>query len=347
MQIERISVCFTRTFIWKRLMMQHEAILYSLDPKVSISWLQDFVDYDENKYSKLQDRLSENNVWAIMMSDQDFHHKFLPIRPRVNIIYYMGDISLLNRKILGIVWPRQMSSYGKKVLEALFTSSQNYDFITISGMAEGVDQLCHQLSRENNIPTIAVLGWGLWRYLKRPERTLIEQIVADGGLVISEFKLWERPTHYTFPQRNRLIAWLADVLFLPEAGENSGSLITVDFAIAMKKPVYATPSSIFSPTSAGILQAMETGRVQPIFDLQNFLATHFTSKHTSSRPKTTISLTDQEQAFLWHLSLNQGIEIHSLVKTSWVALQEAIQLLTLLEIKWLVVQEEPGRYMLK
>jgi len=51
-----------------------------------------------------------------------------------------------------------MSSYGKKVLEALFTSSQNYDFITISGMAEGVDQLCHQLSRENNIPTIAVLG---------------------------------------------------------------------------------------------------------------------------------------------------------------------------------------------
>jgi DNA processing protein len=46
---------------------------------------------------------------------------------------------------------------------------------------------------------------------------LIQEIVANGGLVISEFKLFEQPTHYTFPQRNRLIAGLSDFLFLPEA----------------------------------------------------------------------------------------------------------------------------------
>ena len=51
-----------------------------------------------------------------------------------------------------------MSNYGKKVLENLFASSPEYEFVTISGMAEGVDQLCHQLSHEHNIPTIAVLG---------------------------------------------------------------------------------------------------------------------------------------------------------------------------------------------
>jgi len=51
-----------------------------------------------------------------------------------------------------------MSNYGKQVVESLFTSLQHHDVVTISGMAEGVDQLCHQLSRENNIPTIAVLG---------------------------------------------------------------------------------------------------------------------------------------------------------------------------------------------
>jgi len=85
------------------------------------------------------------------------------------------------------------------------------------------------------------------------------------------------------------------MLFLPEAGEKSGSLITVDCAIAMKKPVYATPSSIFSPTSAGILQLIETGSVKPIFDLPGFLATHFASKHISSRSQITVELTDQEQ----------------------------------------------------
>jgi predicted Rossmann fold nucleotide-binding protein DprA/Smf involved in DNA uptake len=39
------------------------------------------------------------------------------------------------------------------------------------------------------------------------------------------------------------------MVFLPEASEKSGSLITVDFARQMHKDVYGTPNSIFSPTS--------------------------------------------------------------------------------------------------
>lgn len=103
--------------------MQYEAILYSLDPKITFSQVQDFTDYDKNKYSKLEDRITENNVCAMISSDADVHHKILPIRPRVQIFYYIGNISLLNQKILGIVGPRAMSSYGKKVLESLFTSA--------------------------------------------------------------------------------------------------------------------------------------------------------------------------------------------------------------------------------
>jgi hypothetical protein len=63
----------------------------------------------------------------------------------------------------------------------------------------------------------------------------------------------------------------------------------------MKKPVYATPNSLFATTSTGILQYIEAGSVKPIFDLQKFLADHFTSQHISSRPLLTIDLTDQEQ----------------------------------------------------
>lgn len=138
--------------------MQHEAILYSLDPKITFSQVQDFTDYDKNKYSKLEQRITENTICTLIAAETDFHYKFLPIRPKVQIIYYIGDLSLLNKKILGIVGPRAMSSYGKQVMENLFITAGDYDFVTVSGMAEGVDQLCHRLSRENNIPTIAVLG---------------------------------------------------------------------------------------------------------------------------------------------------------------------------------------------
>lgn len=326
--------------------MQHEAIVYSIDPKITLAQTCEPIEYDKEIYAKLKDWICEKNIWAMIASELDFHYKCLAIRPRVQILYYLGNIALLNKKILGIVGPRAMSLYGKKVLETLFATADQHDMVTISGMAEGVDQLCHKLSHNHKIPTIAVLGWGLGWYLRRPEQSLIQEIVANGGLVISEFKLFEQPTHYTFPQRNRLIAGLSDFLFLPEAWEKSGSLITVDFAIAMKKPVYATPNSLFATTSTGILQYIEAGSVKPIFDLQKFLADHFTSQHISSRPLLTIDLTDQEQWLLSALSRDQWKAIQELVQITWMDIQESIQLLTMLEIKWLVGQDAPGKYIL-
>ncbi|EKD24728.1 MAG: hypothetical protein ACD_80C00167G0026 [uncultured bacterium (gcode 4)] len=326
--------------------MQHEALLYSLDPKITFKQIQqqEDISYDINKYNKLNDRALENGVWAVMLWEPDFHYKFIAIRPKVKIFYYVGNLGLLNQKILGIVGPRKMSMYGKQVLESVFTYAVDHDLVTVSGMAEGVDQLCHQLSHEHNIPTIAILGGGLGHYLQRPEAKFINQIVAHGGLVISEFKLWEKTTIYTFPQRNRIIAGLADVLFLPEAGQKSGSLITVNCAIAMQKTVYATPSSIFSPTSTGILEMIEAGQVKPIFDLKKFFSTHFTSKDISSRPLSTVTLTPQEQWLLSILSREQGVEVQSLLQSTGTDIQEIIQLLTMLEIKGLVMQECPGRY---
>ena len=328
--------------------MHHEAILYSLDPKATYTQIEngECVDYDPTIYSKLQDWIAEQNIHAMDISQPEFHYKFLPIRPRVKIFYYLGNIWLLNQKILGIVGPRKMSTYSQKVLEAVFSYGDKYDFVTVSGMAEGVDQLCHQLSRDHGVPTIAVLGWGLGRYLRRWESELIRQIVADGGLVISEYKLFEWPQAYTFPERNRIVAWLSDVLFLPEAGKKSWSLITVDCALAMKKPVYATPNSIFTPTSFGILQYIESGKVKPVFNLASFFSSYFPLKNISSRIQTSIDLTDEEQWLIQLFSHDEWIDIQSLIKTTWSDLQHIIQLLTMLEIKWIIMQDIPGRYIL-
>lgn len=335
-------------FYPKQSIMQPQALLYSLDPKSTFTQMSDQENllYDTNKYKKLDDWVSENNIKAMMFSEEEFHYKFFAIRPKVKIIYYCGDISLLNNKILGIVGPRSMSDYAKRVLESLFAEANGHDLVTISGMAEGVDQLCHKLSHDYKIPTIAVLWWWLGRYFRRQERAIIEQIVANGGLVISEYKLWEKPTKYTFPQRNRLIAWLSDVLFLPEAGEKSWSLVTVSCAIEMQKPVYATPSSIFSPTSAGILQLIENGYVKPIFNLPKFLSNYFPSKNNFSRPSSMVLLTDKEQLLLAALSCSESTGIQSILMGIGGEIQELVELLSMLEIKGLILQDCPGKYML-
>jgi DNA processing protein len=117
--------------------------------------------------------------------------------------------------------------------------------------------MTHEMSMKAGIPTIAILGGGLKRFLESKSREIIQKIIDHGGLVISEFKLNKEPERYTFPQRNRIVAGLADMIFLPEAGEKSGSLITVDFARQMHKDVYGAPNTIFSPLSKGLLQYMQ------------------------------------------------------------------------------------------
>lgn len=135
----------------------HEALLYSLDPGIAKKDLQEKkeVFFDTDRYAKLKERMEEQHVGAFFA---DEHNGFSAIKPQPYIIYYIGDLSLLDRSILGIVGPRKMSLYGKEVVESLFSHISAYDIVTISGMAEGVDQLCHSLSMSSETPTIAVLG---------------------------------------------------------------------------------------------------------------------------------------------------------------------------------------------
>lgn len=239
-----------------------------------------------------------------------------------------------------------MSIYGEKVIQKLFDYAVDYDLVTISGMAEGVDQLCHRCSIEKNIPTIAVLGGGLGRYMRRQEKKIIDTIVAAGGLVLSEYRLFQQPTNYSFPQRNRIIAGLSNMVFLPEAGKKSWSLITVHFALDMKIPVYATPSSIFSSTSEWILHLIETGHVKPIVDLKYFLHQNFSSQNSVSRKNLPIEVTDEEKCLLLVLSHNQWISLQQIVNQSWINIDKSIQILTMLEIKSIVAQNSPGEYIL-
>lgn len=111
-----------------------------------------------------------------------------------------------------------------------------YDVVSVSGFARGIDQKAHQLSL-HGIPTIAILWWGLSHYLRGADRHFLEKIVDNGWLVLSEFKLWFTPTKWSFPQRNKLIAMISQMLFLPEAREKS-CLITAEFAHTFKSYLF-------------------------------------------------------------------------------------------------------------
>lgn len=287
-------------------------------------------------------------IQTIWVSDSNFPIKFHSIKPKIKQINYLGDFSLLYKPTLGIVWPRKASEYGSQVVHALFEQVKQYYLVTVSGMAQGIDQLCHNLSIAHQVPTIAVLGGGIARYMRSRVRHVVEKIVKSGGLVLSEFDNETEPTHYTFPQRNRIIAGLADVLFVPEASQRSGSLITVECALQMQKPVFAAPNSIFLSSSEGINHLLQNKKINAIHDMQQFLSLYFSKKQGNEvEVDPSLHLSDKEIKIVSLLWEKNECSIQELVGETWFAIWEMIGVLTMLEMQKCIYQTLPGNYSLR
>lgn len=327
--------------------MHQHALRYAAIPKATPGQIKksELPAPNEDDLTRTKTRLDNHNISAIVDEQPWYHHTFSMMPSRPYIVYYQGNISLLNRMILGIVGPRDMTSYGHKVLEEIFVRLPHYDVVTVSWLADGVDTTVHQLSIEKNIPTIAVLWWWFHHFFNSPRRQLIEQIVSAGWLVLTEFKPQQEPTHYTFPQRNRIIAGLSQMLFIPEARKNSGSLITVDFALQMHKPVYGAPSSIFSPQSQGIHDYMQRGSIRPIADITERLDSVMPRiTQTSTQVTQKRDLTPEQQIILTTIASHTWLSTIDLVSKSWLDLGTIMQHMTQLEIYGLILEDSPGIY---
>lgn len=105
----------------------------------------------------------------------------------------------------------------------------------VSGFARGVDFEAHRESLRCGLPAVAVLGSGVLCAGPDSSRALLE----DGLLVlVSEFLPSLPAMKYNFPRRNRIIAGMAEEVFLLEAPSKSGSLITARFALEEGRELY-------------------------------------------------------------------------------------------------------------
>jgi DNA processing protein len=156
-------------------------------------------------------------------------------------------------KYLAVVGSRKFSEYGKAVCEKLIAGLQGYSITIVSGLALGMDSIGHRSALEAGLPTVAIPGSGLGEKFLYPSqhRGLAEEIVENGGCLMSEF-----PDNYpsypsNFPQRNRIIAGMSHATLVIEAELQSGTLITSKYAIEYNRDVFTVPHSIFSKTSEG------------------------------------------------------------------------------------------------
>lgn len=157
----------------------------------------------------------------------------------------------LDEPTVAMVGSRRSSTYGQNTALMLARDLASRGITIISGLARGIDAAAHRGALEARGRTIAVMGTGLDQVYPRDHRKLAEEILEQGGALVSEFPLGTPPAPQNFPYRNRVISGLSLGVLLIEAAENSGSLITARMAMEQNREVWAVPGNITSRNSFG------------------------------------------------------------------------------------------------
>lgn len=200
----------------------------------------------------------QRGIGVVTIAEAHYPRSLRDLEDAPAALYTLGDLALTVPPAVALVGSRQATSYGRQVARDFARRLASRGICVVSGLAAGIDAEAHAAALAAGGPTIAVQGTGVDVAYPRSNAGLHAQIARD-GLVLSELPPG-RPAHAgAFPRRNRLIAALADVVVVVEAGVRSGALITAQLGGALGRSVAAVPGPIDSESSRGANQLLRDG----------------------------------------------------------------------------------------
>ncbi|MBY5034531.1 DNA-processing protein DprA [Streptococcus gallolyticus] len=173
------------------------------------------------------------------------------------LLFYLGNLDLLEESKLGVVGSRNASKIGTGSVKKIVNELDNR-FVIVSGLARGIDTAAHIACLKNGGKTIAVIGCGLDTYYPKENKEL-QDYIAKHHLLLTEYPVGEEPKKFHFPERNRIIAGLSQGVAVVEAKMRSGSLITCERAMEEGRDVFAVPGSILEGNSEGCHHLIKEG----------------------------------------------------------------------------------------
>ncbi|WP_034640995.1 DNA-processing protein DprA [Desulfovibrio inopinatus] len=184
------------------------------------------------------------------------HLKQIPDPPA--LLYYVGDVSLLNNPGVAVVGARDCTEYGLDATARIGRMLSDAGVTVVSGLAFGIDRQAHIAGLQGIGSSIAVVATGL--DLVYPAQNMdVWKDLSAAGLVISEFAPGTKPTAANFPIRNRIISGLSLAVLVVEAAKKSGSLITARLAMEQGREVYALPGPYGLETYGGCHAIINSG----------------------------------------------------------------------------------------
>ncbi len=235
----------------------------------------------------------------LSIGDRDYPAALAQVENAPPILWALGDRELLSRTAVALVGTRNASSLGARMARHLAEGLGAAGFVTVSGLARGIDAVVHDASLSNG--TIAVQAGGV-DTVYPAENAALARAIADQGLRLSEAPMGYIPQARDFPRRNRIISGLVRAVVVVEAAARSGSMITAKEALDQGRDVLAIPGHPLDGRSEGCNQLLQDG-AQMVCKVEDILAV------LTDKPNTPV-VAEQPSLFPddasnTHLSLSQ------------------------------------------
>lgn len=215
----------------------------------------------DRKLRFYEDVISKNGIGVLRYNDPQYPQVLHRIDSPPQILFYQGNTACLQNRSLGMVGSRAASYHGQKAARKIAADLSRNGVSIVSGMACGIDTASHLGCLEGGSPTVAVTACGLDIVYPRENERLRDQILINGGLILSEYAPGEKPAGWHFPVRNRIITGVSRALILIEARIRSGSMTSVRHALDQGKDVFVYPGEPDSEHFEGNHQLLREGGI--------------------------------------------------------------------------------------
>ncbi len=261
-------------------------------------------------------------------------------------IHYAGELSAIDwQKCLAVVGSRKMTRYGQMVLEKIMPDLVAFGVNIVSGLMYGVDDEAHRQCLNFGGKTVAVVGGGIEYISKREIDSQLFSRIIGNGVVLSEYENNFKPTLWSFPQRNRIVAAIANMgVVVIEADIDSGSLITARIAKKMGRKVMAVPGPVVGGRSAGCNYLIKNGLAKMVTEASDIVG-QFGDKKMDQLNLWRGNVSSEENDILTEIEI-ECLTVDELAKKIGKEVGAVNRVLSGLQLKDLV-EESAGRYYLK
>lgn len=335
--------------------LEHRNDIREIVPEASPKLVDAFKDISE-----LQRRAEEEMKWddlnkvkILCLNDEEYPRRLAECDDAPLVLFYRGNASLNNQKIINIVGTRRCTVYGQDMIRRFIMDLKQYcpDALIVSGLAYGVDIHAHRNALQNGFETVGVLAHGLDYLYPQAHKEDAAKMINQGGL-LSEFMTCTNADKMNFVRRNRIVAGMSDACILVESAAHGGGLITARLSRDYNRDVFAFPGAVGAMYSEGCNNLIRDNCANLItcaYDMVKAMGWENGKQLSEARSKGIErqlfpQLTDEEQQVVKALKKENDQQINMLCVTSCMAIGHLTALLFSMEMKGIVKTLPGGVY---